>query len=80
MANTTLDPIVADVTDAITVEKSATILINGFQSRLAAGIAAALAGGATADELKVLTTLDTDLKASKADLAAAVTANTPAAP
>lgn len=79
MANTTLDPIVADVTDAITVEKSATILINGFQSRLAAGIAAALAGGATADELKVLTTLDTDLKASKSDLAAAVTANTPAA-
>lgn len=80
MANNTLDPVVADVTDAITVEKSATILINGFQQRLADGIAAALAGGATAAELQVLTTLDTDLKASKAALAAAVSANTPAVP
>ncbi len=75
-----LDPVVADVTAATDVEKSATILINGFQARLDAGIAAALAAGATATEVAQLKTLSADLKAASTDLATAVTANTPAQP
>lgn len=73
-----LDPVVADVTAAIDVEKSATILINGFQKRLDDGIAAALAAGATATEVQALSTLSADLKANNAALSAAVAANTPA--
>jgi hypothetical protein len=75
-----LDPIVADVTAAVDVEKSATILINGFQKRLDDGINAALAAGATPNEIAQLSTLSKDLKATSDDLAAAVAANTPAAP
>lgn len=72
-----LDPIVADVTAAVDVEKSATLLINGFQKRLDDGIAAALAAGATANEVAQLSALSKDLKATSDDLAAAVAANTP---
>lgn len=72
-----LDPIVADVTKAIEVEKSAAILIKGFQKRLDDGIKAALAAGATKEEVAQLTTFSTDLKATSDDLAAAVAANTP---
>lgn len=75
-----LDPIVADVTAAVDVEKSATILINGFQKRLDDGIAAALAAGASQTEIKALSDLSANLKATSADLSAAVVANTPAAP
>lgn len=72
-----LDPIVAQVTASTDVEKSATLLITGFQARLDAGIAAALAAGASATEIKVLSDLSANLKATTADLAAAVKANTP---
>lgn len=72
-----LDPIVADVTAAVDVEKSATILINGFQKRLDDGIAAALAAGATSTEVAQLKELSNNLKATNADLSAAVAANTP---
>lgn len=75
MANSVLDPLVSDVTDAVGVMDSATTLINGFQAKLAAAIAAALAGGATAAELAPLTALDTDLKAKSGALSAAVAAN-----
>lgn len=75
-----LDPIVADVTAAVDVEKSATILINGFQKRLDDGIAAALKAGATANEVVQLKELSNNLKTTSAELSTAVAANTPGAP
>lgn len=69
----------AEVTEEVTIMGSATALINGFGARLQAGIDAALKDGATAAELQVLTKLKTDLDAGGAALAAAVSANTPAA-
>lgn len=74
-----IDTLVTDVAALDTVIDSAKTLIDGFQARLAAGIAAALAGGATAAQLQTLTVLDTDVKARASDLAASVTANTPPA-
>jgi len=68
-----------EVSESVTVMASATALIKGFKDRLAAGIAAALTGGATAAELTALTKLKTDLDTSGNDLAAAVSENTPAA-
>ena len=75
-----IDNLETQVASNVTVEGSATTLINGFQAQLAAGIANALAGGATATQLTDLNTLNTNLQASAALLAAAVAANTPAAP
>lgn len=69
------DEIEAQVTSTTSVEGSAAALINGFQTRLDAAIAANDAG----DNTK-LTQLSTDLKTSSDALAAAVAANTPAAP
>ena len=74
-----IDALEAQVKVNKTVEGSATILINGFAARLQAGIDAALAGGATAAQVSVLQADSDALKASGADLAAAVAANTPAA-
>ncbi len=62
------------------VEKSALALINGFSARLDAAIAAATAAGATPAQLKALADLSTTVKSSDDELAAAVAANTPAAP
>lgn len=75
MANPILDPLVADVTDAVGVMESARVLISGFQQKLADAITAALAGGATAAELQPLTALDAELKAKKQELADAVASN-----
>ncbi len=80
MAGQPLTDLVTEVTDDETVMDSATTLINGFQTRLDAAVAAALAGGATAAELAPLTALSAELKAKKDALAAAVIANTPASP
>lgn len=57
------------------VDESAAALINGFQARLDEAIAANDAG----DNSK-LTALSSDLRSSSDALAAAVAANTPAAP
>jgi len=70
----------AQVAQNTTVEKSALALINGFAAQLAAAIAAAQAAGATTAQLKALSDLGTSLKSSDDELAAAVAANTPAAP
>jgi hypothetical protein len=75
----TIDALAAQVEKNRTVEGSAKDLINGFQARLDAGIAAALAGGATAAQVATLQADSDALKSSADDLAAAVTANTPAA-
>jgi hypothetical protein len=66
-------------TDA-TVEASAVTLIQGIAGQVAAATAAALAAGATPAQLATLTGLTTSLAANDTALAAAVAANTPAAP
>lgn len=76
MAVPAIDQLVADVTAEDSVVDSAIALINGFAQRLADGIAAALAGGATAAELAPLSALSTDVQAKTQALAAAVAANT----
>lgn len=63
-----------------TVEQSAITLINGFGAQMAAAIATALANGATQDQLSALTGLNASIQAKSAALAAAVAANTVAAP
>ena len=70
----------AEVANNTSVEKSAAALINGFAKQLADAVAAAQAAGATPAQLQSLTDLSTSLAANDSDLAAAVAANTPAAP
>jgi hypothetical protein len=70
----------ADVTAATTVTGSAVTLIQGFAAQLAAAVAAAQAAGATPTQLASLTSLGTSITQETSALAAAVTANTPAAP
>ncbi len=78
MANPILQQLEAQVSATVGVAQSATVLINGFAQRLADTVAAALAGGATAAELAAAVNADiAALKASSADLSAAVVANTP---
>lgn len=79
MAKQTIDDLTAQVTKATEVEKSAQILIEGFGQRLTDAVNAALANGATAEELAPLTELGKALDAESDALAAAVVANTPAA-
>lgn len=64
-----IDDLTNQVTENVTVEGSAIVLINGFAARLEA---------AGTDPVK-LTQLKNDLKTSASALAAAVAANTPAA-
>jgi len=77
-------PILADldakVTKATTVMASATALIRGIAARIQAAVQAALANGATAEELAPVQAEADALSASADDLAAAVSENTPAAP
>ncbi len=70
---------VAIVTKATTVATSAEALVNGFAQRLKDATDAAVANGATAEEVQPLTDLSAALDAESDRLAAAVTANTPAA-
>ena len=70
----------AEVTRATTVEKSAELLIAGIQARVEAAVTAAIANGATAEELQPVSDLGKSLDTETDALAAAVGANTPAAP
>ncbi len=64
-----------------TVVDSAVALMNGTNARIAAAVATALAGGATAQELADAVNAEiASIDSAKADLAAAVAANTPPAP
>jgi predicted nucleic acid-binding Zn-ribbon protein len=67
------------VTTATTVEKSAQTLIEGIQARIDAAVTAAIANGATAEQLQPVSDLSAVLDAESTALAAAVQANTPAA-
>ncbi len=79
MPNPTLDALAAAVTNIETVADSAIALINGIAARIQAAVDAALAGGATAADLAPVQAEVDGLNAKATDLAAAVTANTPAA-
>lgn len=71
-----LDALTAEVARLKSVDASAVALIQGFQAKLDAAIAAAKAG----DDSAALDALSADLKSSTDTLAQAVAANTPAAP
>lgn len=79
-----MNPILQQLADAVTasttVMASAVTLINGFSARLDAAVQAALAGGATADQLAPITDEVAAMKSSADALAAAIQANTPATP
>lgn len=75
MADTT--GIANQVASTVGVEASAAALISGFQGKLDAAIAAAVAANDDAD-LTALTDLSAQLKASSDALSAAVAANNPA--
>lgn len=76
--DTQIATLTADVAAETTVEQSAITLINGIPTLIANAVAAAQAAGATPAELAALTALGTSITNSSANLAAAVTANTPA--
>jgi hypothetical protein len=67
------------VTNATSVEKSAAVLIRGIAQRIADAVAAAIANGATAEQLAPVQAEVDALTASASDLSAAVSENTPAA-
>lgn len=75
-----LDKLTADVQAETTANASAITLINGFSQRLTDAIAAAQAAGATPEQLAALDDLSGAIEQNSAQLATAVTANTPAAP
>ncbi len=70
----------ASVTKATTVQSSAKLLIDGFQARLDAAVAASQANGATVAQLQPLVDLSAAMDSGSDALAASITANTPAAP
>lgn len=78
MANPQLADLTNEITNATSVEASATALINGIADRIARAVSDAIANGATAEELAPVADLGTQLKAQSDALQAAVTANTPA--
>lgn len=71
---------IAEMTSAKTVMDSAVTFIGTVPGLISAAVDAALAAGATADQLKPVTDLADSLKASSDALAAALAANTPAPP
>jgi len=79
MANPVLDALAAQVKANTDAEDSATLLINGIAARIQAAVDAAIANGATAEELVPVTDEVAALKKSADALSAAVVANTPAA-
>lgn len=70
----------AQVAQNVTVEGSATTLVDAIPGLIAAAVAKAQAAGATPAELQSLTDLGTALSAAAAPLSAAITANTPQNP
>lgn len=75
MTNPVIGDLKTNVEKANGAMESATVLINGFQAKLDAAVAAALENGATAEELAPLTDLSSELGTDADALAAAVAAN-----
>ena len=67
-------PLTDQVTNTETVEASAVVALNGVAAKIQAAVDAALAAGATADQLAPIADVITGLKKSSDDLAAAITA------
>lgn len=78
MPNPLLAELQAQVTAATTVVQSATTLILGIPGLIQSAVDAAIANGATAEELAPFDALGDELQAQANALAAAVAANTPA--
>jgi hypothetical protein len=76
MPSPVLAALEAEVAEATTVMASAVILINGIPARIQTAIEAAIANGATAEELAPVQAEVDALHASADLLAAAVVANT----
>ena len=72
MPNPILDQLTAQVAETTGVEASAIELINGIQSRIAAAVQAAIANGATTEQLQPISDLSTAMEAQTQALAAAV--------
>lgn len=64
------------VNSATTVEDSAITFINGVPGLISTAVQAAIANGATQEQLQPLTDLGTNLQAKSDALAAAIVANT----
>lgn len=79
MPNPTLDALAQQVKKNTDAEASAVVVLNGISSRIQAAVDAALANGATAEQLAPVTDEINALNASADALSAAVVANTPAA-
>ncbi len=71
---------IAEMTASKTVMDSATTFVGSVPGLLQTAVDAALANGATADELQPVTDLGDQLQASADALAAALAANTPQGP
>lgn len=80
MTNPVLQNLSDEVSQATTVMASAATLIRGISARVQAAVEAAIANGATAEELAPITAEVAALDASGNDLALAVQENTPAQP
>jgi len=72
-----LTTLTATVAGQTTVIGSASAMISGFGSQLAAAIAAAQAAGATPAQLQAVTDLNTAVTTNTTTLAAAIALNTP---
>jgi hypothetical protein len=72
-----IDALTAQVTRAEGIEESAVITINGIAQRIADAVAAALANGATAEQLQPVADLGTALDSESTVLADAIAANQP---
>jgi len=75
MPNPVLGNLTTEVAEEVGIMQSATALINGFQAKLEAAVAAAIANGATEAELQPLNDLVAALDTEGNALAAAVQAN-----
>lgn len=73
----TIAALTAEVERNKSVDASAIALLNGIQARIQAAVDAAIAGGATADQVAQAQALADSLKADTDKLVEAVTANTP---
>ena len=80
MVSPVLAELQAEVANDVTVMGSATTLINGIAARVQAAVDAALANGATREQLAPVSDEVATLNAGATALSAAVVTNTPPAP
>lgn len=79
-SNPVIDALIAQAQANVDAEAAAVVVLNGIKDRIQAAVDAALANGATAEQLAPVTSEIATLKSSSDALSAAIVANTPAAP